>query len=239
MASINWNGGQKITLHEGDTATADGVLQQGQLYGIFLYNSSGADHNINVSIVWSNSHPPAVVTVPGTTADQGLASIVLVSGNDTNTVSASITNTPNSSIDCWLGSVGMPTDTTGLHNERLPADGQEHPFASYSRYYAVPPSSWQQLTIASNITQFISVQFQGSKATIFIVNPTSNPGQRVTALGTVKLGTDYSIEQGKNPPQFITYSFQGDGAQWVWMDADSSQNSQNATIKWQSLSGFA
>ena len=163
MASINWNGGQKIMLQEGSIAIANGVLQQGQLYAIFLYNSSLADHNVNVSIFWSNSQPPAIVSVPGTTANQGPASVVLVSGNDTNTVSVSITNTPNSSIDCWLGSVGMPTDTSGLNNQRLPSNGVEQPFAGYDRYYAVPPPTWQQLTIGSNIAQFISVQFSSKR----------------------------------------------------------------------------
>ena len=35
--------------------------------------------------------------------------------------------------------------------------------------------------------------------------------------------------------QSITENLQGDGSQWVWMDADSQQNSQSATIALQSL----
>ncbi|WP_347905269.1 hypothetical protein [Pseudomonas purpurea] len=35
----NWNGGQRITLRAGDTATCT-TLQTGQLYGIFIYNSA-------------------------------------------------------------------------------------------------------------------------------------------------------------------------------------------------------
>ncbi|MOA52511.1 hypothetical protein D3C78_1758170 [compost metagenome] len=35
--------------------------------------------------------------------------------------------------------------------------------------------------------------------------------------------------------QSITENLQGDGSQWVWMDADSLQNSQSATIALQSL----
>ena len=56
----------------------------------------------------------------------------------------------------------------------------------------------------------------------------------------MKLGTDYSIEKAPDAhPQFITYSFLSDGTQWVWMDAESSQDSRDATIELKPLSGFA
>jgi len=234
--AIDWNGGQRITLENNQTASCS-ALHQGQLYALFLYNSAGADKNIPVNVVWSNSQPPRTVTVPGTTANEGLATLVLVSGTDTNTVSISITNTQGASIDAWIGSVEMPTNTTGLSNKPLPANGQPNAFNTYNRYYAVPPSSWQQLSIQSDTQQFISAQFRENFATVFIVNPTSNPYQRVVAVGNVQKDVDYKIVTpgAGSPPQIISYSLQGDGTQFVWMNADSTQNSQHASITLQGL----
>lgn len=229
---INWDGGQRLTLQNGQTATCK-ALHAGQLYCLFLYNSAGADKNIPVTVVWSNSQPPQLVTVPGTTADQGLATLVFVSGNDTNSVSVSITNTLNASIDCWIGSVEMPTNTSGLQNAPLPNNGVPQPFTKYRRYYAVVPASWHQLTIESDIQQFISVQFSESFATVYIVNPTQTPTQNVVALGSTS--DQYKIVTPSGQPQLLTYSFQGNGTQLVWLDADSQQDSLNATLKLQSL----
>jgi hypothetical protein len=235
MSTINWNDGRLITLEQGDTATST-ALQRGQLYGIFLYNSTMADQNITINVVWSNSQPPVLVTVPGTTANEGLASIVLVSGNDTQTISISNTNSANTTLQAWIGSVSAPNNTTGLSNQQLPNDGRAHQFSKFNRYFAVAPSSWQQMTIQSNITQFISVQFSQDFAYINIVNPTSNSYQRVTPVGNVRKDTDYKINQPSSGiPQVLTYPFQGDGTQKVWMNADSPQNSENATITWQNL----
>lgn len=61
-AQINWNGGQRITLTAGDTATCT-ALSPGQLYGIFIYNSAQNDNNSTVSVNWSNSQPPVPITV--------------------------------------------------------------------------------------------------------------------------------------------------------------------------------
>ncbi|MCP1445681.1 hypothetical protein J3D54_004813 [Pseudomonas sp. GGS8] len=46
------------------------------------------------------------------------------------------------------------------------ADGEQHPFNKYTRYYAVPPSKWMNLTITSTITQFLSCQFREAQATV-------------------------------------------------------------------------
>lgn len=233
----NWDNGQVSTLSQGGTLTCT-TLAKKQLYGIILYNSQQHDQNADVEVNWSNSQPPVKVTVPGTTANQGSASIVLVSGNDTSTVAVSIIQTSaNPQVQCWLGSVSMPIDTSGLNNRELPIDGQSMPFGKYDRYYAVPPASWQALTISSSITQFISVQFQEYFATIYIVNPTKHATARVTALGSVS-SDDYAIVKAKNPPRTISYNLQGDGTQWVWMNADSSGNSDSATISLQSLSNL-
>lgn len=236
--AINWDGGQRFTLNKGETATCQ-ALSAGQLYAIFLYNSSGADHDITVNVNWSNQHPPVQVVVPGTSMDQGLASVVLVSGDDTNTVSVSILQNGTHQtdfIDTWIGSVKMPTDTRGLDNQHIPANGHPQPFNKYRRYYDVPASHWYNLTINSNIDQFISIQFRETAATVFIVNPTMNANARVTAVGSVKENKDYTIVKAHpTSPQTISYNLQGDGMQYVWMNADSEQDSRKAMITLQSL----
>ena len=152
-SQLNWNGGQRITLKAGDTATCT-VLRPDQLYGIFIYNSAQNDNNAVVNVVWSNSQPPCQITVPGTTANAGLASMGFVSGSDTQTISVSLpSNGGIAQVDLWLGSVSMPTNTSGLNNQPLQANGDPVPFNKYTRYYAVPPSKWMNLTIASTITQ--------------------------------------------------------------------------------------
>ncbi|HYQ53653.1 MAG TPA: hypothetical protein VES70_24865 [Pseudomonas sp.] len=235
-AQINWNGGQRITLGSGDVATCT-TLRPGQLYGVFIYNSAGNDNNADVNLVWSNSQPPCQMTIPGTTANAGLASIGFVSGTDTQTISLSVP--PNSGIgqvEAWIGSVSMPTNTAGLNNQPLPANGEQVPFNKYTRYYAVPPSKWMKLTIVSTINQFISCQFRQDKAVVFVVNETSNGllsgqvqcmGPTAKEQGTVNITTSST--------QSINENLQGDGSQWVWIDADSPQDSQTASIALQSL----
>lgn len=235
-SQLNWNGGQRITLKAGDTATCT-VLRPDQLYGIFIYNSAQNDNSAAVNVVWSNSQPPCQITVPGTTANAGLASMGFVSGTDTQTISVSLpSNSGIAQVDLWLGSVSMPTNTAGLNNQPLQANGDPVPFNKYTRYYAVPPSKWMNLTIASTITQFISCQFRQDKATVFVVNETSNgllKGQ-ITKMGPTASETG-AITITTSQIQSITENLQGDGSQWVWMDADSQQNSQSATIALQSL----
>lgn len=202
-----------------------------------MYNSAGNDNNVDVNVVWSNSQAPVKITVPGTTANAGLASLGFVSGSDTQTLSISI---PSSSgigqVEAWLGSTSMPTDGSSLSNNVLPADGQQHPFNKYARYYAVPPSKWMSLTIVSQITQFLSCQFREDKATVFVINETSNgllTGQ-VTNIGPTA-SEKGAVTLVSTQIQSMSYNLQGDGSQWVWIDADSMQDSSSASISLQSL----
>lgn len=234
---INWNGGQRITLGAGDTATCT-VLSPGQIYGIFLYNSTQNDTNATVNVVWSNSKPPVPIAVPGTTANAGLAAIGFVSGTDTQTISVSLpSNAALSQVEAWIGSVSMPIDMTGLNNQALPIDGKPHPFNKYTRYFCVPPSSWHQLTIVSKITQFISVQFRSAKAVVYVLNETSNGLQdgQVVLIGTTAQ-TEGVVTIKPVTIQSVQDTLQGDGSQWVWMDADSEQDSEAAALSLQSLS---
>jgi spore coat protein CotF len=232
----NWDNGQFSTLNKGDTRTCN-TLAEGQLYGVFLYNTQSNDQEATVMVNWSNTSAPVQVTVPGTLNNAGLATIVLVWGGDTSTVAVSITETSaNPQVSCWLGSVSMPFNTTDMINQPLPNNGASLPFGTCSRYYAAPPSAWQELTISSpNLTQFISAQFQDQFATIYIVNPAENAAPAVVGVGSVSKSppTYYTTVSGN---QNIQQSIMGNGLQWVWMNADSGQDSTAAKISLQALS---
>jgi hypothetical protein len=236
----NWDQGQLSTLAKGQTLSCNG-LASGQLYAIFLYNSTQNDQNATVLVNWSLSSPPVQVTVPGTTANAGLATVVLVWGGDTASVAVSITQTSaNPQVQCWLGSVSMPINTSGLNNQQLPNNGSSQSFAKYDRYYAVPPSAWQMLTINSaSITQFIAVQFQEAFATVYIVNPVADAQASVVGVGSVSTSPATYFKTVLAPsssPQMIQEPVIGNGRQWVWMNADSAQDSMAATISLQQLS---
>ena len=233
----NWDGGQVSTLTSGQTLTCT-TLSSGQLYGIFLYNSAGNDSNATVNVLMGNATAPVSVTVPGTTANQGLASIAFLTGSDNSTVSVSMINQVNAQVTCFLGSVGMPTNTAGITNQKLPGNGSANPFGYFDRYYDVPPSTWSAVTIVSDITQFISVQFQEDFATVNIINPLGHPTEHLYAVGSVaKNPTEfYTVQLATNPASSLSYNIQGDGTQWVWINADSPQDSSGTTISLQQLS---
>jgi hypothetical protein len=233
MAKIDWNGGQLITLNPGDTATCAGGLNTGQIYAIFLYNSAGNDANAPINVVWSNSQPPVPVTVPGTTANQGLAALCFVSGDDTNTVSISLgQSSAGTQVQAFLGSVKMPVNTSGIQNVALPLDGQNHSFHAFTRFFAVPQSHWYSGQIQSDINQFISVQFKEASAIVNIVNQLVDPSNVVKYAGP---SSKSAVTINPSTGQTLTWNFQGNGTQLVWINADSVQNSQTATMSVQSL----
>jgi len=232
MSTINWNQGQLITFAQGDTASCIGGLNSGQLYALFFYNAAGNDANTTVQVVWSNSQPPVVVTVPGTTANQGLAALCFVDGDQTNTVSAAITNAqPGAKIQAFIGSVKMPLNTSGINNVPLSLDGKPQQFTKFTRFYAVPASHWYGGQIQSNVNQFISVQFQEHKAVVNIVNSLVDPSSVIKYAGDSEGLVTKNVVAG----QTLDWNLQGNGQQWVWINADSIQNSQSATIAVQSL----
>jgi len=236
MSSINWDDGRLITMNPGDTATCAGGLNPGQIYALFFYNSARNDADASVNVVWSNSSPPVLVTVPGTTAGQGLAALCFVSGDDTSTVAISLGQTsPGAQIQSFIGSVKMPVNTSGINNVLLPLNGQFQPFKAFTRFYAVPESHWYGATIQSNVNQFISVQFKESKATVNIVNQLTEPGNVVYYAGP---SSQPAVTIDSVQKQRLPWNFQGNGSQFVWINADSVQNSETAQIEVQSLAGL-
>jgi hypothetical protein len=226
----NWNDGHLITLREGMTATAE-RLNNSQLYGMFFYNSAGNDADTTVTVTWKNSEPPDHVTVPGTTRDQGLAAVRFVYGGDTTTVSAAVTRgNPGAEVQAFICSVKLPMGGSGINNVPLPADGMPQRFNRFTRFYAVVPSHWHDVTLESDVNQFIVVRFVEAKAQVMVVNTTSEPSLHVQGLGQAK--RMFTIESSST--QSIKSEFQGNGTQTVWMNADSVQNSAAARITLQS-----
>lgn len=233
--NINWDDGRIIILNAGDIATNQKLNQQ-QLYGLIFYNSAQNDVDAIVNVVWSNSQPPVKITVPGTTGNKGLASVFFINGSDTTTISTSLSpqNQPGVQIQAYIASVKMPTNTSGISNISLPLDGTINKFNGFTRYYCVPESHWYEGQIQSNVNQFISIQFQEQKAIVNVVNCTSDPNLNVFSAGTAK--NQFTINS--DPYQNLTWNLQGNGSQFVWVNADSIQNSTSATISIQSLSGL-
>lgn len=231
MSTINWNDGQMITLGQGDTARAVN-LNDSQLYGLFFYNSAQADADTEVDVVWSNSQPPKRVTVPGTTQRQGLASVLFVYGEDTTTVSAAVTQgNPGAEVTAFIGSVKMPLNSSGMNNRQLSPNGQPQGFQQFTRFYTVPESHWYDVRLQSDVNQFIVVQFVEAKALVLVVNRLVDPSPQVQGVGQAK--EMFTIQTSTT--QSIDADLQGNGRQTVWINADSVQNSQNATIALQSL----
>ncbi len=233
MSAINWNDGQLITIKGGDTATCTGGLNPGQLYALFFYNSAQNQTSASVKVVWSNSKQPITVTVPGTTQEMGLAALCFVSGDDTNTVSAALSSgTNNPQVSAFIGSVAMPTNTNGITNVQLPLDGQQHPLTRFTRYYAVPQMHWYSATLQSDINQFISVQFMQNSATVNIVNTVADPD---SVIQYTSPSTKDMVKVSTYRKQSADWSFQGNGSQVVWINADSVSNT-SSTLSVQSLS---
>lgn len=239
----NWNTGQVVYNQGVGTNLSCSNLNQGQIYALFLYNSANNDANLQVQVSINNAQP-TWITVPGTTAGQGLASIVLFSGNDGSTVNLVIPNNSQNgnvqtgSVTAWLGSVSMPTNTSGLNNNFLPTNGQAQSFNQLNRWFAVPTSTWWTygITGGANV-QFITVMFTENSAIVNIVN---NPGTFAVPViytigNTIKQTTStppapntYYVNAVSN--NTLTQQIFGNGSQYVWMNADSPQDSSGATI---------
>ncbi len=236
MANINWNDGRLITLNAGEGATCT-ALNKGQLYGLIFYNSAGNDTGADVTVVWGNGNPPETVHVPGTTGNQGLASVFFLNGTDTTTVSATVLpNQTGVQVQTYIASVKMPTNTSGINNISLPADGAPHSFNKFTRYYTVPASHWYNVQINSNINQFISILFTEQKATVFVVNSAGDISSFIAGVGSAKSLNQYSIVTSAY--QTVSQAIIGNGSQYVFVNADSVQNSQSASIAFTSLSAL-
>ena len=163
----NWDQGQKITLTPGQTATCT-TLQQGQIYGIFAYNSSNAAMAAHLNVNWQLG--VGKIVIPATTDGQGSSAMGFISGDDTTTISVSLSTAHQGEVTLWLGSVSMPINTQGIINKELPADGSSKSFGQCTRYYCTLSGRWYSLTLTSKVTQFISCRFTEKDATVYVLN---------------------------------------------------------------------
>ncbi|OWQ48157.1 hypothetical protein CDL60_06135 [Roseateles noduli] len=231
MGQINWNDGRLITIKPGDTATCEG-LNSGQLYAFMLYNSAMNDADAKLLFTPGNG-ASTPVTVPGTTGNQGLASVVFASGDDAQTIGVAFLNSQSGAeVQCYVASVKLPMNNAGINNTPLPADGQAHAFNKFTRYYAVLASKNYYAQVVSNINQFISIQLKESKAIVNIVNALSDSASLVTCLGNAQS----QVTTRTTTQQSLSWNLSGDGSQLVFVNADSVQDSSGATISLQPLS---
>src|ERR1700681_2570046 len=125
----------------------------------------------------------------------------------------------------------MPLNTTGINNVSLPLNGSLQPFKKFTRFFAVPESHWYSAQIQSDVNQFISVQFSEQQAVVNVVNSLVNPSSVIKYAGNAA----NFVTQNVVANQTLNWNLQGNGKQLVWINADSIQNSQSATITVQSL----
>lgn len=232
MSTIDWTQGQLITLGPGDTASCNQNLNNGELYALFFYNAAAADAPTTVVVTGALSINPVIVTVPGTTQNLGLAALCFVNGTDTNSIQAAVTdNQIGAQIQAFIGSVKMPLNTSGISNIQLPLTGVPQKFQVFTRFFAVPESHFYEGEIESSVDQFISVQFTDQQALVNIVNSELDPSPVISYFGT----SQQFVTVTPVKSQTLTWTLQGNGQQFVWINADSVQNSQSATISMQSI----
>lgn len=238
---INWDDGRLLILSAGLTAKCESLAKD-QLYAVLLYNTSQIDVDAVVTVVWSNQIPPSKVTVRGSTNQAAPPNFVFVAGADTGFVSISLSPSSAASVTAFIVSISMPSSATGSTGSRgvnssvLPSDGQFHSFNRYDRYYTETADGWRSVTVRNLFNQFIYLQMLQSTATIFVINLGSGLANgQVSKLGATANAAG-AVEIQNVTVQSNEVDIPGNGETWVWMNADSQQNSKTAEIALQSLS---
>ena len=237
----NWDSGALVTLtpNPGSNSYTCSTIQNAAT-ALFLYNASQNDHDITVTVLTNNASAPVNVTVPGVTGGQGLATIVLINGNITSTVTLTMGQgqVASTQVQAFIGSLAFPISyNPPMSNNSLPTDGTVASFKAFSRFYNVPASTWYALNLTSTIQQFFCAQFgPGQNAlTIYCMNPGPNPQANVVQATPTNPVPYTFMPASAGKTQQINTSVFGNGQQLVWINADSVQNSQNATISMMKL----
>ncbi|MDA7427124.1 hypothetical protein PGB28_01535 [Primorskyibacter aestuariivivens] len=208
------------------------------MYVALVYNSSQHDQTADLNVVWTNRKPPVTVTIPGTTGDASMATMLFVSGTDTDFFSLSLGAFSAATLEILLVSVSMPANASGITNTALDADGKVYPFPKFTRYHAVPPQGWSSISMASATHQFISIQMHKQRAKVIVLN------KSVTGLhaGQVQTFGPTASKDTVVQPVFVCQQhyennqIKGTGQSIVWMCTDSVPNARDAKIALQSLS---
>ena len=231
----NWDDGRLVYLTPGATFKCNNL--QNAVTAVFLYNAANADHDTYVTVSVQNSVAPKRVLVPGVTADQGLATIVVVNGNVTNSVTVSMgaDQPTDSKVSAFIGSLAFPLNTAGITNAKLPIDGNTYPFNRFTRYYQVLAAAWYQLVLTSNVYQFYAAQFgiDNTSLTVYCLNPGPNPQANVVQADDTNPIPVKLILPTSGTAQKIVKQVFGNNQQAVWINADSVTDSQSATISLQ------
>ncbi|MFC5475669.1 hypothetical protein [Paraherbaspirillum soli] len=241
MGTQNWNGGNRLTVSQGNSLQAVNVIVN-PINVAFLYNSTTAAQAVPVTYIGSNQYV-SVLTAPETTGNQGSAAILTFSGaspniNGSSSLTASITPSAGSGVqaESWLGSQSMPTNTTGLNNQQLQANGDSKPFNKYSRYYFVPSAQHYNLNVTSGINAFYFALFNASgQVTIYVLNAPDTSYQPIVQQFD---GDTYAAQNTKVvvlTSSSVNITLFGNNQQWVAMNADSLNDSTNVSITLTSL----
>lgn len=234
VSNGNWDNGGLVTLTpNAGSNTYQCTNIQNAATGLFLYNASGNDHDITVWVTTANASSPTKVIVPGTTGNQGLATIVAINGAATNTVTVTMAagQPAQTQVQAFLGSLAFPMGG-GISNNSMPDNGQPQSFNKFSRYYTVPASQWYEFSLESNVDQFMCAQFGPGQSsfTVYCVNPGPNAAANVVQADPANPVAVKFIQSTDGQKQKLSSTLFGNGQQVVWINADSVQNSQSATI---------
>ncbi|MEM5370911.1 hypothetical protein V4C53_33415 [Paraburkholderia azotifigens] len=234
MGTQNWNGGNRLTVSQGNPLQAVNSIVN-PINVAFLYNSTQAAQAVPVDLVGANQYY-AQLQIPQTTGNAGSAALLTFSGPN-NGGSASLTATIDPSAgsgaqaQAWLGSQSMPTNTSGLNNVNLQANGENYAFNKYSRYYFVPAAQRYILNVSSGITAFYFAVFNSAgQVTVHVLNA---PDQTYKPVITQFPGDTYAINNtlvNVSTSSSVSIPLFGNNQQWVAMSADSVNDSTNASI---------
>lgn len=236
----NWNGGNRLTISQSNGAQAVNAIVN-PINVAFLYNSTNAAQPVPVDMVGNNQYFTQI-TLPETTANLGSAALLTFSGPN-NGGSANLTATvdstavsPTATCETWLGSQSLPTNTSGLNNFGLPADGKQYAFNKYSRAYFVPAAQRYLLTVQSGISAFYFAVFNSAgQVFVYVLNA---PDASYKPIVQQFPGDTYALNN-TTVTALTTGSVQiplfGSNQQWVAMNADSVADSTNATIQLQAI----
>ena len=234
MGTQNWNGGNRLVVSQGNPLQAVNSIVN-PINVAFLYNTTQAAQDVPIDLVGANQYY-VQVKIAQTTGNQGSAALLTFSGPG-NGGSASLTATLDpqagngAQAEAWLGSQAMPTNTSGLNNTNLQANGERYAFNKYSRYYFVPSAQRYVLNVSSGINSFYFAVFNSSgQVAVYVLNA---PDDQYPANVSQFPGNTYAITNTKvqvTTESSISIPLFGANQQWVVMNADSVSDSTNASI---------
>lgn len=213
--TVDWKDGRLLTLGDGQTATAKELVKK-QIHGFFFWNKEEGGKGGRVKVVWANDKKPEIVPVPPHNASDPLpASVLFVSGSESQRVSVTPSTAKSSEVCCLVCSLSMPNNTDGIDNQELLA-GESMPFLGVSRFWSVPASSPHRATIESSGMELTVVRFRAEQATVIVLNHEERPDKPRYFKGVGEAAKKLNIEYHEH---VFPEKFTGNGRQTVWVAA--------------------